>query len=68
MTFQLWELLADTTLFDGINRKSNKYSREAHLAQMIRLLGPPPPQLLQRVNKDVHAQLFSDQGMVQSVM
>lgn len=58
----LWELLADTTLFDGIDRRSNNYSREAHLAQMIRLLGPPPLQLLNRASKSVYSELFSDQG------
>ncbi|KAE8354952.1 kinase domain protein [Aspergillus coremiiformis] len=58
----LWELLADTTLFNGQDPRTNEYSREAHLAQMIRLLGPPPSQLLEKVNTTVFSELFSVQG------
>jgi serine/threonine protein kinase len=59
----LWELLADTTLFDGIDRRSGSYSRAAHLAQMIRLLGPPPLQLLERADQTICSDLFSKNGM-----
>ncbi|KAJ5135234.1 kinase domain protein [Penicillium bovifimosum] len=58
----LWELLAETTLFDGICPDSALYSREAHIAQMIRLLGPPPPQLLSKCDPGIHDNLFSSQG------
>ncbi|KAJ5542825.1 kinase domain protein [Penicillium sp. DV-2018c] len=58
----LWELLAETTLFDGICPDSARYSREAHIAQMIRLLGPPPPQLLSKCDPGIRDSLFSSQG------
>lgn len=31
---------------------------------MIRLLGPPPLQLLDRANKSVYSEFFSDQGTI----
>ncbi|OOF96593.1 hypothetical protein ASPCADRAFT_206767 [Aspergillus carbonarius ITEM 5010] len=58
----LWELLADDVLFNGLDPTSNTYSRAIHIAQMIRLLGPPPQQLLERADKGVYSQLFSNQG------
>ena len=59
---QLWELLADTTLFNGLCHDSARYSREVHIAQMIRLLGPPPPQLLTKCDPSIRDNLFSPQG------
>ncbi|KAL1884494.1 hypothetical protein Plec18167_002084 [Paecilomyces lecythidis] len=58
----LWELLADSTLLDGIDPRSNEYSREAHIAQIIRLLGPPPPTLLEKADSTICSQLFTNQG------
>ncbi|OJJ34492.1 hypothetical protein ASPWEDRAFT_60859 [Aspergillus wentii DTO 134E9] len=58
----LWELLADATLFDGIDPTTNQYSRAAHLAQMIRLIGPPPLHVLEKSDEKMHFELFSSQG------
>ncbi|KDE80352.1 serine/threonine protein [Aspergillus oryzae 100-8] len=44
----LWELLADDIFFDGLDSRSGRYSRVKHIAQMIRLLGPPPLQHMLR--------------------
>ncbi|PLB47705.1 kinase domain protein [Aspergillus steynii IBT 23096] len=59
----LWELLADHVLFDGLDPGSSTYSRGKHLAQMIRLLGPPPLQLLERADQGICSELFSSHGM-----
>ncbi|KAL2044438.1 hypothetical protein N7G274_003143 [Stereocaulon virgatum] len=58
----LWELLEDTSLLDGIGPESDVYSREAHFAQMIGLLGPPPRELLDRADSAVHSDLYTTQG------
>ncbi|OQD98946.1 hypothetical protein PENVUL_c068G07475 [Penicillium vulpinum] len=58
----LWELLAETTFFDGACHGSAQLSREAHIAQMIRLLGPPPSQFLKKCDPHIRDGLFSDQG------
>ncbi|KAL2866208.1 kinase domain protein [Aspergillus lucknowensis] len=58
----LWELLADSVLFDGLDPRTGMYSREKHIAQMIRLLGPPPLQLLKRADQDIYSELFSSRG------
>lgn len=60
-SYQLWELLKDISLLDGTGPE-NQYSRPAHFAQMIRLLGPPPAELLQRANKEVYGDLYFEQG------
>ncbi|RAK99790.1 kinase-like protein [Aspergillus ibericus CBS 121593] len=58
----LWELLADEVLFNGLDPTGNTYSRAAHIAQMIRLLGPPSKQLLARADEGVCSRYFSSQG------
>ncbi|QRD82591.1 serine/threonine protein kinase [Aspergillus flavus] len=58
----LWELLADDIFFDGLDSRSGRYSRVKHIAQMIRLLGPPPLQLLERADQDICSELFSGHG------
>ncbi|KAJ9388339.1 hypothetical protein DTO063F5_2670 [Paecilomyces variotii] len=58
----LWELLADHVLFNGLDAKSATYSRATHMAQMIRLLGPPPLRLLKRADEEICSQLFTSQG------
>ncbi|GCB22946.1 SRSF protein kinase 2 [Aspergillus awamori] len=59
---QLWELFADETLFDGLSHEREGYSREVHIAQMIRLLGPPPAQFLNKCDPHIRNDLFSPQG------
>jgi serine/threonine-protein kinase SRPK3 len=63
---QLWELLEDTSLLDGLGPESDEYSREAHFAQMIGLLGPPPQELLNRADGAVYSGLYTTQGMQDS--
>lgn len=45
---QLWDLLAGKGLFVGRRVEEQHYSAAHHLAEMIALLGPVPPALLQR--------------------
>ncbi|OBT68912.1 hypothetical protein VE03_02118 [Pseudogymnoascus sp. 23342-1-I1] len=55
----LWELLEDISLLDGVGPE-NQYDRQVHFAQMIRLLGPPPVELLGRANKEAYDDLYSE--------
>ncbi|KFY02011.1 hypothetical protein O988_02397 [Pseudogymnoascus sp. VKM F-3808] len=57
----LWELLEDISLLDGIG-SGNEYDRQMHFAQMIRLLGPPPAELLKRANREVYLDFYSEEG------
>lgn len=43
---QIWNLLENEDLFTHIRSSEGRYSVEAHLAEMIALLGPPPTALL----------------------
>lgn len=45
-----------------------KYSREVHVAQMIRLLGPPPSRFLDKLDPCIRDGLFSAQGMLYLVI
>jgi hypothetical protein len=56
---QIWNLLEDTTLCDGFDPERQKYSRPAHLAQLIGLLGDIPKALLDR-GKDTSRWFESD--------
>ncbi|PYH78067.1 kinase-like protein [Aspergillus uvarum CBS 121591] len=60
----LWELLADRVLLDGLDPTTSTCSREKHIAQMIRLLEPPPLQLLKRADRHICSELFSSSGMI----
>ncbi|KAE8406443.1 kinase domain protein [Aspergillus pseudonomiae] len=57
----LEELLADDILFDGLDSGS-AYSRAKHIAQIIRVLGPPLLQLLGRADKGICSELFPSDG------
>lgn len=48
------------TLFDGTDPEHKEYRSRTHLAEMIALLGPPPPSLLARAN--YRSKFFSDTG------
>ena len=63
---KLWELLQDTSLLDGLGPESDEHSREAHFAQMISLLGPPPQELLDRADSAILSTLYTTQGMYNS--
>ncbi|KAL8972125.1 MAG: hypothetical protein Q9197_002927 [Variospora fuerteventurae] len=59
---QLWELLQDISLLDGLRPEGDRYSREAHFAQMIGLLGPPPQELLDRADNATLSSLYTVEG------
>ncbi|CAG8409174.1 unnamed protein product [Penicillium salamii] len=48
------------SLFTGQDPEFQRYRSRAHLAEMIRLLGPPPPGLLARGN--LTQKFFSEEG------
>ncbi|KAJ5129881.1 uncharacterized protein N7515_005920 [Penicillium bovifimosum] len=54
----IWNLYEGGSLFSGQDPEFQTYRSRAHLAEMIRLLGPPPPTLLAR---GVHTQKFFSQ-------
>ncbi|KFY37814.1 hypothetical protein V495_06921 [Pseudogymnoascus sp. VKM F-4514 (FW-929)] len=57
----LWELVEDISLLDGIS-SGKEYDGRTHFAQMIRLLGPPPAEILERANREVYLDLYSEKG------
>ncbi|GJC94785.1 hypothetical protein ColKHC_03611 [Colletotrichum higginsianum] len=44
----IWDLFEGRHLFQGSDPKEKKYLTRAHLAELVALLGPPPPDLLLR--------------------
>ncbi|KKZ65630.1 hypothetical protein EMCG_08537 [[Emmonsia] crescens] len=44
----LWDIIQGKTLFRQIHDTRGQYDAKAHIAEMIALLGPPPPELLAR--------------------
>ncbi|RAH72489.1 kinase domain protein [Aspergillus aculeatinus CBS 121060] len=44
----LWDLVEGRELFQHIHDQHGRYDAKLHIAQMIALLGPPPPEILQR--------------------
>ncbi|TKA60481.1 hypothetical protein B0A49_05934, partial [Cryomyces minteri] len=44
----MWNLVEKKYLFQNIGSSEGVYSAQAHLAEMIALLGPPPRELLER--------------------
>ncbi|KAG6099016.1 hypothetical protein E4U31_004584 [Claviceps sp. LM219 group G6] len=56
----IWDTFQGETLFTGHDPELNTYRGRAHLAEMIALLGPPPPSLLARAN--LRSKFFSDAG------
>ncbi|KAE8376038.1 kinase-like domain-containing protein [Aspergillus bertholletiae] len=45
---QLWDILQGKELFQQIYNEQGHYNAKAHLAEMIALLGRPPPELIAR--------------------
>ncbi|KAL8830149.1 MAG: hypothetical protein Q9170_005870 [Blastenia crenularia] len=45
---QIWNLMENKDLFRNIHSSRGEYSGQAHLAEMMALLGPPPKELLRR--------------------
>ncbi|KAL8650455.1 MAG: hypothetical protein Q9210_003816 [Variospora velana] len=57
---EIWDLFEGKHLFYGRDPKEEKYMTRAHLAEMIALMGPPPPELL-KVGKRT-AEFFDKDG------
>lgn len=60
LTWQIWNIFEGGSLFTGQDPEFQTYQSRAHLAEMIRLLGPPPPSLLARGN--LTRKIFSEEG------
>ncbi|RAK98773.1 kinase-like protein [Aspergillus ibericus CBS 121593] len=56
----IWNIFEGESLFTGYDPEFQTYRSRAHLAEITRLLGPPPPNLLAR-GKLGH-KFFSDEG------
>ncbi|KAL1859973.1 hypothetical protein Plec18170_001921 [Paecilomyces lecythidis] len=56
----IWNVFEGGSLFTGLDPKSQTYCSQAHLAEIINLLGPPPSSLLARGR--LSHKLFSDEG------
>ncbi|KAB8268022.1 kinase-like domain-containing protein [Aspergillus minisclerotigenes] len=56
----IWNIFEGGSLFTGHDPEFQTYRSRAHLAEMINLLGPPPPSLLAR-GKQTH-RFFSETG------
>ncbi|KAG6879435.1 hypothetical protein C0992_002701 [Termitomyces sp. T32_za158] len=58
--FKVWDIFEGTGLFYGIDDEHHAYRGRAHLAEMIALLGPPPPEFLARGSS--MSKFFSPEG------
>ncbi|OJD29144.1 putative dis1-suppressing protein kinase dsk1 [Diplodia corticola] len=56
----VWDAFEGEHLFTGHDPEFETYRGRAHLAEMIALLGPPPPSLLARAN--LRSKFFSEAG------
>ncbi|KAJ5115187.1 hypothetical protein NUU61_000946 [Penicillium alfredii] len=56
----IWDLFEGGSLFSGQDSEFQRYRSRAHLAEMICLLGPPPPSLLARGKST--PKFFSEDG------
>ncbi|GME41392.1 kinase-like protein [Neofusicoccum parvum] len=56
----VWDAFEGGHLFTGQDPEFGTYRGRAHLAEMIALLGPPPPSLLARAN--LRSKFFSEAG------
>lgn len=59
---QLWELLGDVNLLSGRIPGHCSFSNKTRFAQMIRLLGPPPSELLARADRGTLSKYYDEQG------
>ena len=57
---QIWDVFEGGNLFTGIDPELQLYRSRAHLAEMVDLLGPPPPMLVARGNRA--SEFFSNDG------
>ncbi|KAL8910112.1 MAG: hypothetical protein Q9171_004573 [Xanthocarpia ochracea] len=56
----IWDLFEGRHIFHGNDPEKGRYLTRAHLAEMIALMGPPPPELLKRGKRS--AEFFDDDG------
>ncbi|RDW90045.1 uncharacterized protein DSM5745_01820 [Aspergillus mulundensis] len=56
----IWNIFEGGSLFTGIDPGSQTYKSKAHLAEIINLLGPPPPSVLARGKRS--GRFFSEAG------
>lgn len=66
LTSQIWDIFEGESLFTGQDPEFQTYRSRAHLAEMICLLGPPPPTLLARGN--MTRKFFSKEGKPTAVL
>jgi hypothetical protein len=48
MPEQLWDMIDGKELFRHIHDQEGRYDARLHIAETIALLGPPPPEVIQR--------------------
>lgn len=48
MLYQLWDMIEGKELFRHIHDQQGRYDAKLHIAEMIALLGPPHPGVIQR--------------------
>ncbi|WEW55344.1 hypothetical protein PRK78_000773 [Emydomyces testavorans] len=60
MTLNIWNIFEGGNMFSGRDPEHKAYRARAHLASMISLLGPPPPELIKR--RSLSARFFSEEG------
>ncbi|KAB8202462.1 kinase-like domain-containing protein [Aspergillus parasiticus] len=46
--WQLWDMIEGKELFQHIHDQQGPYDAKLHIAEMIALLGPPPPEIMRR--------------------
>ncbi|KAJ5719323.1 kinase-like protein [Penicillium malachiteum] len=56
----IWDLYEGGSLFTGQDPEFQRYRNRAHLAEMINLLGPPPPSLI--TQGELSNKFFSNEG------
>ncbi|KAJ7666896.1 CMGC/SRPK protein kinase [Mycena polygramma] len=56
----IWDIFEGRSLFSGMDPERNARSRRAHLAEIIALLGPPPPSFVARGS--LMSKFFSEEG------
>lgn len=48
MPDQLWDMIEGNELFQHIHDQQGHYNAKLHITETIALLGPPPPEVIQR--------------------
>ncbi|KAL9000350.1 MAG: hypothetical protein Q9169_001067 [Polycauliona sp. 2 TL-2023] len=56
----IWDLFEGKHMFYGNDPKERKYMTRAHLAEMVALIGPPPPEILKKGKRT--AEFFDKNG------